>query len=398
MKAGEALHSLLVDKVRGEVYDALQKEMSEHPLPFDLTAVTLTTLLTLIAGPAGAALALLGLTPENLAALKLLLEDMPDDVATQLCNAFAVDRADETDDDLWQNPGEGLAVSPDDIKKFWDAPGPAAGERSWHGLYGHTERLLLTPWRMEPRRVHRLARSRGPAFVEGRVLYHGQPVLGATVRFGCETTMTWSRVPSYEFELSAGRYEGEATAYWPASQQKLTGRVLVDIQPGDQPGPIDIELEDPPKWRRLIRCTGKIDTVRTVVIGTDDWSHTGISQQSWLTWAPSTWGEPPGGASVKTWKPSVNGKHAQRFNVRVDLTVTLQEDLSLEVVARATLCENYYKDSPPTGDQIVTTKESDPVTIERDGARTFTFDLASAGVPPDRGHVELKVENLQAPA
>ena len=142
VKAGEALHNLLVDKVQSEVYDALQELKSEHRLPFDLATVTLTTLLTLIAGPAGGVFALLGLTPKNLAALKLLLEDMPDDVATQLCNTFAADRADETDDDLWQNPGEGIAVSPDDVKKFWDAPGPAAGERSWHGLYGYAERLL----------------------------------------------------------------------------------------------------------------------------------------------------------------------------------------------------------------------------------------------------------------
>ena len=244
----------------------------------------------------------------------------------------------------------------------------------------------MTPWRMEPKRVHRFARSRGPAFVGGAVdLFDGQPVLGATVRFGCETTMTWSRVPSYELELSAGHYEGEATADRPATQQKLTGRRLVNIQPGDQPAPIDIETEGPAEVAPTDPLHGQDrhspdsrDRHRRLV------AHRDLAA-SHLTWAPSTWGEPPGGASVKTWKPHVMGKHAQRFNVRVDLTLTLREDLALDVLARATLCENYYKDAaPPTGDQIVVTKEHVPVTIARNGVGTFTFDLASVETAPPR--------------
>ena len=65
----------------------------------------------------------------------------------------------------------------------------------------------------------------------------------------------------YQLELSAGRYEVVASAYWPSTDEMLTGRVVVDVVPGDQPRSIDIELEDPPEWRRLIRCLGKVDLV-----------------------------------------------------------------------------------------------------------------------------------------
>lgn len=400
--AGKALHDLLVETVRKEVYAAVQEAEHDGRLAVDLATIGVGGLILLLAGPAAAAAAVLGITPENIAALKLLLEDMPDDVATQMCNTFAKDRADETDEDLWESPGEGVAVSPDDIRAFWDSPDPNSNAEIWRGLYGRTERLLLTPWRMEPRREHRWERSPGPALVQGEVRYRGSPVEGAHVRLGCETTMTASSSdapPSYTLALIAGRYEALASAYWPATQQQLAGRVVVDVQPGDQPGPVHIELEDPPEWRRLARCTGRIDTVRRVLIGEDDWARSTINDQSVLTWAPGTWGTAPAGASVTSWQTAFVGNHAQRFNVRVDVTLTLREDLSLEVTAASALCEHYYKDAvPPSGEQIVTRREHPPVTVTAGARRTLTFDHVSGNFPPDRGHVELTIENGVSPA
>jgi hypothetical protein len=137
--AAKALHALVSEKVRKEVYLALQKAEHENRLAITLGTIGLAGILTLLAGPIGAAAALLGITPSNITKLKLLFEDMPDDVATQLCNTFANDRADETNDRLWESPGEGLAVSPDDIKDFWDAP-ESPSSHAWHGLlWGHGE-------------------------------------------------------------------------------------------------------------------------------------------------------------------------------------------------------------------------------------------------------------------
>ena len=399
--AANALHALVSEKVRKEVYLGLQKAEHEHRLEITLGTIGLTGILTLLAGPIGAAAALLGLTPSNITALKLLFEDMPDDVATQLCNTFAQDRADETDDRLWESPGDGLAVSPDDIKDFWDAP-ESPTRQTWHGLYGVSQKMLLTTGRFEPRLVHRLERSRGPAYVFGTVRYRGEPIAGADVRYGCETVMTRDTGRQhilYQVELSAGRYEVVATAYWPSTQEMLTGRLVVDVVPGDQPGPIDIELEDPPEWRRLVRCLGKFDLVRKVVIGKDDWAHSGINDQATMAKAPTDWGTPPPGASFQTWTTHWVSDFAQRFNVRVDLEVELLDDLSIVVKPRSALCQHYYDHNRfPNGDEVVTSKPGTPVTILAGGKRTIIFDHDSHNFPPDRGHVEFTVENLRAPA
>jgi hypothetical protein len=398
--AGRALHKLVAENVENDVYLALQQIEHEKRLEIDLARIGFTGLVALLAGPVAAAAALLGVTPSTITSLKLILEDMPDDVATQLCNTFARDRANEIDEHLWESPGEGLAVSPDDIQKFWDTPNPNSNEEWWHGLYGHYEKLLLTPRRYELRRVHRWDLSSGPAYVLGRALYNGEPIEGARVRFGCETTMT-SRLfedePMYQLDLSAGRYEAVATFYWPDTDELLTGRRVVEVEPGNQAGLIDIELEDPPEWRRLIRCTGRIDVVRKVLIGTDDWSHTGINLHTTMVKAPTSF-DPPPGVSIRMWSAPVFSNFAQRFNIRVDIEVQLDEDLSITVKVKSTLCEHYYDHSrPPNGDEVVTFKEFVSKPIPAGGTGTFTFDHDSGNIPPDRGHVEFKVENLRAP-
>jgi hypothetical protein len=70
-----------------------------------------------------------------------LLYDMPDDIGNQVCNSFAFDchrgfpsdghcldaagtEIRDVDSDNWSTaPGDGHAVSPDNIHMFWDAPG-----------------------------------------------------------------------------------------------------------------------------------------------------------------------------------------------------------------------------------------------------------------------------------
>ena len=399
-KAGRALHALVAEMVSAEVYHTLQRLEHENRLAIDLSRIGLAALVALLAGPVAAAAAFLGVTPSTIAALKLAIEDMPDDLATQMCNAFAADRADETDARLWATPGEGIAVSPDDIKAFWDPPDLASTDEWWHGLYGTSERMMLTYRRPEPRRKHRIERSHGPARVHGRVLYRGEPISAARVRFGCDTTMT---VPerddaTYRIEVPAGRYEAVATAYWPATQELLTGRTLVDLEPGHRPEAVDVTLGDPPEWRRLVECRGKVSVVRRVYIGTDDWAHSKINLECPLTLAPDTWGQAPPEASTRTATLSVASRHAQRFNVRLDLQLALRDDLSVEVTARSALCQHYYDGNrPPTGDEIVTTGESETRTLHPGESTLFVFDHDSGNAPPDRAHVEFTVVNARSP-
>lgn len=146
--------------------------------------------------------------------LGTLLTDAPDDLASQVCNTFAFDWSgeDETgnhakDSDRWKKPGDGRAVSPDNIKDYWDAP-TLEGDVV-RGLYGYSEKLIYRPARLEFRRVSRWVRVKREATLKGRVLYSGNPVGGVVVKAAGRDRLTNS---SGEFELTipAGTYKVEA--------------------------------------------------------------------------------------------------------------------------------------------------------------------------------------------
>lgn len=143
-----------------------------------------------------------------------LFTDAPDDLASQMCNTFAFDWSgeDETgnhakDSDRWENPRDGRAVSPDNIKDYWDAP--ALDGDVIRGVYGYSERLLYRPARLEFRRVSRWVRVRPDATLRGRVLHGGNPIGGAVVKAAGRERLTNS---SGEFDLTipAGSYRVEA--------------------------------------------------------------------------------------------------------------------------------------------------------------------------------------------
>jgi hypothetical protein len=108
--------------------------------------------------------------------------DAPDDAANQMANCFAFDwcgsepdmefegEPDAKDSERWQNPGQGTAVSPDDLTQ-WDAP-PG-------GVYGLTEHMAYNPG--EYVRVHRWTASAGTGPVTVNVRFNNAPAAGAIV-------------------------------------------------------------------------------------------------------------------------------------------------------------------------------------------------------------------------
>jgi hypothetical protein len=170
-----------------------------------------------------------------------LLFDMPDDIANQICNAFAfncltgfpaagcVDSQSNrinsaTDSTNWGSaPGTGLAVSPDNIHMFWDAPDPrssfetaAAANPSAEirGLYGYN--VTAQPCvGVFNRPICTLVPSTGTATLSGAVFYNGQALAAAYVTVACQTVIT-SVTPAlstqdlYALEASCG--QGIATA------------------------------------------------------------------------------------------------------------------------------------------------------------------------------------------
>jgi hypothetical protein len=398
--AGQGLHDRMVEDVREQVLQALLEMDHEAGAATTIARIGIAGLTALLAGPVAAAAALLVLKNETLSEITTLLNDMPEQLATQMCNTFAFDDPAQTETARWENPGEGVTVSPDDIALFWDAPRGAAGPRLWEGLYGHTEVLRLVPWQPERRRIHVLGRSEGPASLRGRVLYRGQAIAGARLRLGCERTMSGligSKEPIYRFDLAAaGRHELQAEAYWPGTTEMLRGRRLVELLPGDNPAE-DIELEDPPEWRRLLRVTGTVDLVRKVLIGSDDVAFTPVSMQQAMSWHPAEWGV-PADKETRSWvPPPTRSGYAQRFCVVITVKAELKKDLSLEVTVASALCENHFKDGPPPAEKILNW-DSRKVTLAPGKAEPLHFDHNSGNFPPDRATVALTVENLRFPA
>lgn len=399
--AGRGLHDRMVQDIREQVLQALMEMDHNAGAATTIARIGIAGLTALLAGPAAAAGALLGLKDESLAELTLLLNDMPEQVATQMCNTFAYDDAEQTETPRWENPGEGVTVSPDDIAKFWDAPRGAARPELWEGLYGHTERLLLVPWQPERRRIHQLGRSRGPASAWGEVRYGGSPVEGALITLGCERTFTGmvdGRRPSWRLDLAAaGRQVLKASAYWPGTAEMLRGEMVVDLLAGDNPD-LHITLEEPPEWRRRLRVSGTVDLVRKVLIGRDDTSLTPVVMQHDFHALPVEWGMPPD-PKLLEWKPDpVRSGFAQRFCVVITLEADLDpRDHALALKVGSMLCENHFDGGLPPAEKVIIADHRRFRLAQGDTAE-LRFDHNSGNVPPDRAAVVLKLENLRVPS
>jgi hypothetical protein len=158
--SGKSLHDnlsqLVFDKLKGSLHDAggIQKTLAAaiddigrgaFIVAAEAGVAALSSVLSIATGTVFDAAVL--------AKLIELLYDMPDDIANQMCNAFAFDcirgfpgdthcvdakgnPIKSVDSDNWSSaPGPGRAVSPDYIHMFWDAPGTANVDMI-NGLYG----------------------------------------------------------------------------------------------------------------------------------------------------------------------------------------------------------------------------------------------------------------------
>jgi hypothetical protein len=405
-KAANALYDYLAENVRHEVRAQLAALEEKYSFLAGLARYGTAALVALLTGPVGAAAAILGTTPNRIADLVLLLNDMPNQVANQMCNTFAFDKPADVDGDGWKSPGDGLAVSPDNIKDFWDDPEPP-NPKVRHGLWGHSEKLLLVEGRDVPRRRHKYARSRGVARVRGKVRFEGQPIVGAWVRIGCDSDLTRPTdhgIPEYVLEVGGGTYEVVAGAYWPGTDQWLSTQKVVALDPGDQR--VDLDLEPPPAWRRIVRVTGRLDMVHQVLVGHDDWLHQPISLEVRLFQRPSGWGGPGGPQSKISDSRSWLSDSAGNERVHFSLTLTLNNDLSVSCGLSSQLLEDFWGNDEDfaalsTGEMadIVQTGENLPLfTVPEDGTHSLAIDHKDADEPPDRAHLHLTFSNERAPA
>ncbi len=398
--AAQALYDYLENSVRKEVREQLKALEEKYSFVATLSTYGLAALVALVTGPVGAAAAILGTTPNRIADLALLLNDMPNQVANQMCNTFAFDNANDIDGDGWKNPGEGLAVSPDNIKNFWDEPEPPNQEIR-HGLWGYSEKLLLVEGRPERRHRHVYQRSYGVSRVRGQVRFNGQPIVGADVWIGCDHDLTRPgphEIPEYVIETGAATYEIRAGAFWPGTEQWLSTSKVVELRPGDQH--VDLDLEPPPAWRRIVRVTGKVDIVHQVLIGHDDWLHQPISKEIRLWKKPDEWGGPGSPNDHRSEDSPYLSDAAGDERVHFLLNVVLNDDLSVSCGLSSQLLEDFWgnEGDPDMADHVATGINLPLFTIPEDGTHSLVIDHKDDDEPPDRAHIELKFSNERAPA
>jgi hypothetical protein len=170
--------------------------------------------------------------------------DIRDDVANQMVNCFASDDCSEDakDSDKWKSPGDGQAVSPDDLL-------------SWDLFDQHIEPLVYRTG--ENAAIYTWQPSTGTGTVCGRVLRDGNPVAGARVVNTDNPLPAISQADgSFRFVgTNAGTIDLTATLFAGTAPdgELLRGQVLgLAVVPGDNPC-VDIELQRPSiDFRRVL--------------------------------------------------------------------------------------------------------------------------------------------------
>lgn len=200
------------------------------------------------------------------------LTDIEDDCADQLCNTFASDWAEppSKDSNNWENPGAGIAVSPDNIMT-WSPPVVDPHTGNTIGLYGYSEPVAYRPGEYETRKIAKLVPVTGTARARGRVLLDGRPVEGARVKIACQESIT--RDAYFDFAVPDGRYLCTAT-YYDVTGTKWVWEGQKDVTfPAGSTQEFDIELQPPPEQHRLVTVVGTVVVTDQHDIGKNDIGH-----------------------------------------------------------------------------------------------------------------------------
>lgn len=402
-RAAQWLHDHMVEDVLGEIDAKMPNVWRDLGVVGGLGVSALIALLTAL--PLTTVAVMLGVTPTVLAQLVVLTSDMPDDVANQLCNAFANDDCSQasTDSEAWRAPGEGRSAGPDNIVNSW-APPTVANSEVIHGLYGWNDRIRMRP----PELAHFQAPqstwqiSQGFGSVEGYVFYRDENgnsvgVAGARIRIGCRHFASDAGGSFFDDDLPSGHYWCVARYTHP-----VTGLVMesegqaVEILDGGGIS-LPLELMPPPDTRREVLITGHMDLVNRYAIGKDWWDHPRF------TIGPRYLG-------LDYWPPNNPAYEAQRLaslaqtddttkrvddwgDAQLECDLRSEDDRSITVNWRARL-----KNDPDDPWQKTGTFSVPPRTSPAEPPVHVAIDLVRSEMAwPVRAHIEFDVFNDTAP-
>ncbi len=393
INAATALHEVLLTRVRSEI----AKQVPGILKVLGGVLITAGAVIGLMALPFAVLAEVLGI---SLADAKLLVEwtsDMPDDVATQLVNAFASDYCDTAakDSDNWRKPGIGHAVSPDNIINCWSSPLPQSeggpdSREMLVGLYGFNIPVVMRPpqWQVRPLTAWTL--SPGDGRMVGRVTFEGRPVDGAVVKLCCRKTVTHSmndlrlanQAGVYDFQVPAGDYMASAAYQDPNTHVCLFDETPVSIRFGGT-ARVDFDLQPPPASNRQIEISGHMDIVSRVAFGHDWWGHPEFAMP---TVHLGPYGRPgtPDEKMGQSAPTNTSQQLSDYGSVRVDVTLDWQPDFSVKVKWNAAIYD---------GDDVEVSTSLDDFGIPADQSHGWIVDLNTGGAWPDRAHIEFTIAN-----
>ncbi len=402
-RAATWLHDdYMVPKVLATIDESMPDVWGDLGVVGGLGVTALIALLTAL--PLTTVGIMLGLAPTILAELIVLTSDMPDDVANQLCNAFASDDCSQaaTDSEAWKEPGYGRTVSPDNIINSWAPPTSENGELI-HGLYGWNDRIRMRPPEFvqnpPPRSTWQI--SQGFGAVEGRVFFRDESgtevgVAGAHVRIGCSHFASRTNGTVFQPDLPSGRYWCAARYTNPDNGLVMDSvGEAVDIPDGGGIG-LSIELLPPPDTRREVLVHGHMDLVNRYAIGADWWGHPkfamGPTYLGLDYWPPTPEFKAQRDASLK--RTIGAGRQVDDWGqAEIQCDLEIQLDRSVKVDWRARLKEDDDDPWQESGTVIVP-----PRQLPTDPPERVTVDLVRSEMAwPVRAHIEFEIDNDQAP-
>lgn len=404
-RAASWLHDdYMVPKVLGTVDESLPNVWRDLGIVGGLGVSALLAIMAAV--PITVVATILGVTPAVMSELIVLTSDMPDDVANQLCNAFASDDCTQAakDSDAWKNPGRGWTVSPDNIVNSW-APPSKENVEIIHGLYGWNDRIRMRPpeYVVNPPPKSTWQISQGPGIVYGRVVVRDGAgalvgVPGAQVRIGCTRIVAGPNGAIPEQPVPSGRY-------WCVAKftDTDTGLVMesagepVEIPDGGSLPDLTIELIPPSDGRREVLIQGHMDLVNRYAVGEDWWGH-------------PTFAHGPTYLGLDYWPdtPEFKGQRdasiAQTVNVSrqvddwgqavLECLLEIQADRSVKVTWRAALKSD--KDDPwqKTGTLFAPPRQQ----WDEPQPAPLIIDLVRSEMAwPVRAHIEFTITNDRAP-
>ena len=341
-------------------------------------------------------------------------------VANQICNTFASDGASDLAS-TWNNPGTGVAVSPDDTLLRWDvraplnAPPPPISPGKVN-VYGHRIPVDIPQpgWRKTP--IYRVRESMGKGTVRGTVVRRVKSdqlptqVIGATVRMGCDATLTTILEGTIGFQLvdaKAGRYLLQASIFvvdpetnvgqeWKAEPKEV---VLKD---GDIQNGYVLELVPPPGLARTVNITSHHDIVDRVLIGKDRWGHPDMNGNIQLAFDPLDVDDAPDemkNTRLKDVWDQTTPEVGSGVHVRVKVDASLNEIIAPDgsrTFDGTVLCDFmlWFFDSDE-GETNATLQELN-IPLRLGESHTIPYNLVSDDTVPERASGTVTITNLIA--